>query len=140
MSREFGICGQIVIDGGGIKLAPDLTFPASATFGTTSPSITITGIDASSGLTTLVSLVGKFAVSFMLIGNATIENITLKLTIDGVPIWNDTMLSGSTLSNLVGDLGDNATNEFICDSSLLLEAQTLTDTSIDFTYLARPIL
>jgi len=123
------------------RLAPDLTYPtdkSSATIGW----IKVSGIDASSGLTTALSLTGKFVITFLQFSNLTNESLVVKLTVDGVIIWNDTIPSSGTLNNLLGAIdATNSPAEFIqCDTTFLLEVQTATDTSIDLDYLARPIL
>ena len=134
-----------IAGGGGLpQLAPDLTFPSSLT--TTSGYKTISGINAAGSLTTALSLTGKFYVNALRLEQLTTETITVKLTIDGVIIWNDTFAAPSSIIKLFGRTGVDATNtnEIVesvqCNSSFLLELQTLTDTSVTLKYLARPIL
>lgn len=123
------------------KLAPDLT-RLSQQAGANDPYITITGINASAGLTTALSLSGRFSLSWLEFTNMTAENNTYKLTIDDVVIFNDTFSSPTSLM-LIG--ATSASNQivdgpYLVEKSLLLEVQTATDTSIDLNYLARPIV
>lgn len=121
------------------RLAPDLTYPSS----TSSPGVVykqITGIDASSGLTTALSLSGgKFYVGYLSFQDLTAENITIKLTVDGEVKWNDTYTS-STLETIFGNISTNVSELQGCEDSFLLEVQTATDTDITLVYHARPIL
>lgn len=121
------------------KLAPDLTFPSDKSL--LSNTIVITGIDGSSGLTTALSLTGKFAISFISLANFIAETSTVKLTIDGVVIWNDTYTTATGSSNFIGNAVTNFQESPIqCDTSFLLEIATATDTDVELTYIARPIL
>jgi len=128
--------------GGGLpRLAPNLTFPGDrpATDGTGQ---VVTGIDASSRLTTVLSLTGKYVISYIVLSALTAESNTSKLTIDGVVIWSDTYTTG-TSDALFGSVETNAagiSESIQCESSFLLEYQTATDTSINLTYQVRPIL
>jgi len=122
------------------RLAPDLTYPGDRLTSTIQFS-SVTGIDASSGLTTLLNLSGKFYIDFLEIDSITAETNTCKLTVDGVVVWNDTYATG-TSDYLLGSRGVSNTiaGSIQCDTSFLLEYQTQTDTSITFNYNARPIL
>ena len=125
--------------GGGFILAPDLTFPSDLLVSNGYKQIT--GIDATSGLTTALSLTGKFAISHAFFFSFTAETVTLKLTIDGKVIMNDTYTSGT--SQLV--IGNESTSDrdhiiSTCEDTFLLEIQTATDTSIILNYVARPIV
>lgn len=125
--------------GGLPKLSPDLTFPAnvSAADGT----ITVTGIDGSAGLATALSLTGKWSIGMLRFNNLTAENVTIKLTVDGIVIWNDTQSIPSTNFQLLGGVSTSSSREFIsCNSSFLLEIQTTTDNDCALNYIARPIL
>jgi len=119
-----------------VRLAPDLDFPASgATYKI------ITGINASAGLTTAISLTGKFCITLLRLDAVAAENVTIKLTIDGVVIWDASFVSSNSTQNLLNGLAAGIPQEAIqCNSSLLLEVQMATDTSISLIYLARPIL
>lgn len=120
------------------RLAPDLSFPS----GVLSGSIYQVVLDPSGGLTTALSLSGKFSINYIEFAGLTAETITIKLTIDGTVIWNDTFTAAST-ARLLGAREGSAngiSQEIQCNSSLLLEIQTATDTSVVLNYLARPIL
>ena len=129
------------------RLVADLTYPsthqASGNF------INITGIDASAGLTTVLSLTGKYVISFLRFTGMISESNRVKLTIDDVVIWDDTyvMAAGGTTpgETLLGMLNNNTSvdgisESFECNRSFLLELDTLTDTNVSLQYLARPIL
>ena len=125
-------------DGGGLpQLAPDLTFPASVTGGRSTRFIS--GINAFNALTTAVSFSGKHLVSYLVFTGLTAETVTIKLTIDGVVIWNSTFTSPTTLQ-LLGDGNPSYTEPFESKESFLLEIQTTSDTNVNLEYLARPIL
>lgn len=121
------------------KLDVDLTFPSDLLDQAAYKQID--GIDASSGLTTALSLTGKFAIAHLSFINMLAESQTFKLTIDGVVIMNDTFV-GQADQLIVGDASNTTRDNIIiqCDESLLLEVQTTTDTSITLNYVARPIL
>jgi len=126
--------------GGGAlpRLAPDLSFPSDITQGSY-PIVTITGIDASAGLTTALSLTGKFSVSVIQFQNLPTDNVTFKLTVDGVVIWNSTPTLTVTAISLLGR-ATTFLDPIQCNASFLLEVQTTADPSIDLLYLARPVL
>ncbi len=129
--------------GGGLpKLAPNLTFPSSLS-GTSGHSV-ITGINAVGSLTTALSLTGKFMIDLLRFDGLLAESMIFKLTVDGVVIWNDTFTPASNLLLIGNDntagIASAGMSPIQCDSSLLLEVQTTTDTSINLYYLARPIL
>ena len=129
--------------GSGVQLAPDLTFPSS--INSAAGSITITAIDGSSGLVTALSLSGKFIIDLLKLEDLIVEAITVKLTIDGVVIWNDSFTPTNTDLILLGSdsltgSGISSASSIACNASLLLELQTATDTDVDLTYLARPVL
>lgn len=133
-----------VVGGGGLpKLAPDLTFPSSKI--SNANYVQITGINAVGSLTTALSLTGKFSVSYLALNSVAAETITVKLTVDGVVIWNDTYANTvTTVNNFIGTLesvsGGAAEQAVQCESSFLLELQTTADTSVNVLYIAREIL
>ncbi len=122
------------------QLAADTTFfttkNAGAIFKVTS------GIDASAALTEVLGLTGKFVVSMLKLQSMTVNNLTdIKLTVDGVDIWNETGISSNVATEqlLGGDLKTGF--EYIqCDSSLSLKVKMSSDTSIDVVWIARPII
>lgn len=131
-----------VTGGGGLpKLAPDLTYPSSLAnaFGF----VRVTGIDPSGSLTPILSLTGKYAIDLIALDNMTIENISVKLTIDGVVIWNDSFALGATNIQLFGSktkTNTTVSSTMQCESSLLLELETIAQTSATLEYVARPIV
>lgn len=145
MTKEFGICGEI---GSAIpKLAPDLNFIQDTAFGSGAASIrTTANIDPSSGLTPVLNLIGKFEVSMLQLANITGgDATTVRMTVDGVVIWNSSKVFGVADPGLMGAAGAIAANgamgeSFICNSSLLIEIQTTTDVEMKLNYRARPIL
>ena len=125
------------LGGGGAlpRLAPDLTFPSDKS-GISVPALVVVPVTPGV-LTTTFSLTGKFDVGLLTYGSLVAEAMTHKLTIDGVVIWNDVGSSNTSETLLDG----NTYSEHIqCNSSLLLEINTLTDASVTLNYLARPIL
>lgn len=126
----------------GIRLAPDLTFPSSLS--SSAPKAFVT-IDPSGALTTILSLTGKYAIDLLgFSGLPTIEIVTIKMTVDGVVIWNDTFTPTVATINIFS--ADNGTTSqlgyapFICDSSLLIEVETVADTAVSLGYYVRKIL
>jgi len=122
------------------KLAPDLSFPS--TLASNGAFVRVSSIDASSGLTTLLSLTGRNILNLFVIEQMTSESITVKMTIDSVVIWNDTFVLPGTNLRLCGgnDATASAFDSFVCESSLLIELQTTADTDVSIEYLTRPIL
>ena len=121
------------------QLAPDLTsFSSSNSAG----QVFVGAINATAGLTTLLSLTGKFGISMLYLSGLTTNDVEgVKLTIDGVVIWEEASMSvNSATKTLVGNNLANHGFHMRCDSSLLLELDTISDTSINFTYLVRPLL
>ena len=98
------------------------------------------GIDASAGLTTALSLTGKFAIDYLNFGGVLSENMTIKLTVDGTVIWNDTFVAGNANQLFFGGSSGGIAESAQCNSSLLLEVQMATDTDINLSYSARPIV
>ena len=133
---------QIIGGGGLVSLAPDLTWP-SGRQSTPLEYVQIAAIDASSGLTQIINLSGKFVIYYAELINLTAENNTIKLTVDGTVIWNDTYATGAT-DSLIGantsTTSGQSSEAITCNSSFLLEYQTQTDTDIRFNYFVRPIL
>jgi len=128
--------------GGLPKLAPDLTYPSDKSVAANY--IRITGIDATGSLTTALSLTGKFLITDIELSFLAAETSTVKLTVDGVVIWNDTYTTSTSTTVLLGgavNIGSNHADAVIqCETSLLLELQTITANSVILDYLARPIL
>jgi len=129
--------------GGFYKLAPDLDRIAEQA--TSSAGFkTITGIDASGALTTVLSLTGKWLLTTAVLSGTLAESMTLKLTVDGVVIIDSTFTANSNGVAVLGLATANITNPMLdaygyCETSILLEVQTTSDTSIILQYNARPI-
>ena len=125
------------LGGGGAlpRLAPDLTFPSDKS-GISVPALVVVPVTPGV-LTTTLSLTGKFDVGLLTYSSLVAEAMTHKLTIDGVVIWND--VGSSNTSETLLD-GNTYAEHIQCNSSLLLEINTLTDASVTLNYLARPIL
>ena len=133
------------LGGGGLpRLAPDLTWPSSKAIGLVGYT-TISGINGTTGgLVTVLSLSGKYAVSLIRLTSLVSESITLKLTVDGVVIWNNTFALGAINFLAVGD-GDGANTYEAAvptqsNSTFLLEITTITANSITCNYIAKPTL
>lgn len=124
------------------KYAVNLDYPSSKATGVNFSQVT--GVNASAGLTTLLSVTGqKGVVTFARIQNLTAETITIKLTVDSVVVWNDTY-TAEAIELLIGNNSATAysppdTPCFFNDS-FLLQLQTASDTSVDFDYKYRPLL
>lgn len=135
--------------GSGLKLAPDLNYLTNnASFTVTYQTILV---NPSGGLTTALSLSGKYAIAALgFIGLTSGDIVTVELAIDNEIIINETFtLVGTTLSILnCAPTGApiGATQIYIdipmiqCDSSLVLKIQASTDTGCSCTFIARPIL
>lgn len=126
--------------GGGLpKLDADLSWPSIANASSGFPSVTV---DPSGGLTTILSLSGKFAISYAELFSLTnAENYTVKLTVDGQVIWNETFAAVGTNAYLIGT--QNNTYQDVptsCEATWLLEVQSTVDTSVGLRYKVRPIL
>lgn len=137
------ILPEIETGGGEVdKLAPDLTFPSSTWAVGNSTKVTAL-TDCTGGLTTLISLSGKYILSLIKLYSLAAESTTVKLTIDGVVIWNDTYTPALLSPSLIGGnttLSYSGSPMFLVESSLLLEVQTITATAVQAQWEARPIL
>lgn len=123
----------------GFKLAPDLNYPdnVSANDG----HITVIGSNAASSYKTVLSLSGKWVIDLLYFYNLKAERVDIKLTIDGVIIWDSGQSIPSTTLKLIGNIGTaNTRQPFICEESLLLEVKTTTNYLFNLSYSARPIL
>ena len=132
---------SLVGGGGGIKFAPNLNFPSSLT--AQRGFVVVEGINATGGLTTILSLSGKFIIDGLWFTGLSTEAVTIRATLDGELLWDDTFASGVGYL-LGGPAGSNnsvsGATSTICEESFTLEIQTTTDTDFDFNYLVRPIL
>lgn len=127
--------------GGGVRLAPDLSFPGSTEAVGVQPYYLVQGIDATAGLTTVLELTGKFTVNLLNLVGLTAENTTVKLTVDSVVVWDNTFVSSTSVYLLGASPVSNDLREAVtCNESFKLEVQVATDTNIGAYYMARPIL
>ena len=128
---------SITGDGGSLpRLAPDLSYPENLVIGVNYTRIS--GLDPTVGLITALSLTGKHSVE-KLAFTLSQEPITIKLTVDGIVIWNSSFSAPANFLHLIGYV-NSYTAPFQCESSLLLEIQTTADSTVTLDYLARPIL
>jgi len=132
---------KIAGSGSGIpQLAPDLTYPADRFTVNGTQYELITGIDASSGLTSLVSGTGKFIILLLETDATMAESNTAKLTIDGVVVWNASFTAATSQNSLLSSTTLGMSESYLVEDSFDFEYQTATDTSIDLRFLIRPIL
>lgn len=129
--------------GGNIpKLAVDTDFPKDKPNGVAV--FTVLNINAVGGLTTILSLTGKFAIHALWMSGLTGNNIaTVKLTIDGVVVWNVDPLTNTTVERYIGSAltdGNAWTERLMCETSFLWEMEMDSDTTIHLNYAVRPIL
>ncbi|MCP4395676.1 MAG: hypothetical protein GY804_15620 [Alphaproteobacteria bacterium] len=127
--------------GSTLKLKENLTYPSTITGDIQTVVVSNTNL----GLTTALSLVGKFSISLLnVLGITQTDTLTVKLTVDGDVIWNDDSTVQSTNRALwTGNETDNhlqARSPFGCDETLLLEVQTSTDSSVSLEYILEPIV
>jgi hypothetical protein len=98
----------------------------------------VAGVDS-----TLLTLTGKFSISYLDIFNLVSEAVTIKLTVDGVIIWNSVPTNGTTQHLFGAEVNSTGTQQITenmqCNESLLLEINTTSDTSVGLTYLVRPL-
>lgn len=121
------------------ELVPDLTIP-SQLVGVGTASRRTSAIDTTTGgLVTVLSLTGKHAVGKIELDSMpTSESVTVKLTIGGVIIYNDTFINTLTSLLLVGG-GAASEATYLSKTSLLLEVTTVTGTVVTSEYIARKI-
>ena len=139
MTKKFNICGEV---GGGalVELAPDLTLPSSLVV-TGNPFSRTAIVDPTGALTTILSLPGRRSLEYLQVGSFTAETVTVKLTIDGVVIMNDTFsITVTSLVLIGGATAAGGSTAYLSKSSILLEVETATDTAISADFIARPIL
>ena len=125
--------------GGLPKLAPDLTWPTDISSSLACKLLILTLTPAT--YNTALSLTGKFSVGLLSFQGLLNEQVDIRLTIDGVIIWNGGQVINTGSFRLLGnETGASYRERISCDSSLLLEIQTATDTSCTLFHDARPIL
>lgn len=134
--------------GGGsiMQLAPDLNFPANISQGLANGWMyTVALPDTTGGMTTVLNLTGKWWIRDLYFRDMiTDATLYVKLTIDGVVIWDALSSPTGTQFTLLGVAPGgsivSADSGIMCESSFVLEVQATADTSITFRYTARPIL
>ena len=143
------LIAQYLIDnpvgGGGLpQLAPDLLYISENV--TVNTGFKRVALNAVGALTTALSLTGgKFAISSIGFQGTAAEVMTVKLTVDGVVIINDTFTATQYGICVIGAPNGAPTNTLkdigtITCNSLLLQLQTTTDTNVLCSYIVRPIL
>ena len=123
-----------ITGGGGLpKLAPDLDFVSNSSSGKRS----FSAIDATGSLTNVINETGKFEFSDIAFTGLLHGDMNkIKLTIDGVDIWDEDPLtppSGTSITLMIN-------GGYEVKESITLAVQMATDTSISGTYSLRPTL
>jgi len=119
------------------QLAPDLNL-LSAMEGS-EPIKYLTGINISSALTTALNITGKGQIEHLRItaATSTTNNLTVKLTVDEVVIWNSIVSKSDTTLYPLGF--SNSSNPYMFNSSLKLELYQPSNTNASIRYASRPI-
>lgn len=126
--------------GGGLSNLAPATIPNEGTYEE------VFAIDATGSLTEILSLSGKFNFSHLSFSDMVSDDMSkIKLTIDGVDIWDEdpyTPPTGGTFGLLGGVNAITARygEAYEVKSSLSLSIEMATDNSIAMQYLARPIV
>ena len=125
--------------GGLPKLAPDLTWPTDVISNLGYKQLALTLTPAT--YNTALSLTGKFSVGLINF-NLAPEQVDIRLTVDGVVIWDGGQVIPNTNFYLLGSTNPSLpSRQYIsCNSSLLLEIQTASSTACNLNHDARPIL
>lgn len=121
------------------KLAPDLNYVADKAIGTATYTI-VTGIDGSSGFVPALSLIGSFSIEMLEFTSVTTLDTTVRLTVDGVEIWNSLAGAGTSLNLISDTVTVQASGTYMCEESFLLEVATVLDNNITLNYRVVPIL
>ena len=80
----------------------------------------------------ILTLTGKYAVSFLELRSLVLESMTVRMEVNGTPIWNSTKtLTASNWSLHNALIDQNFLPAFQVNSSLSLFLTTTSDTSID---------
>ena len=140
MARTFGPIGELTVEGVPIQLAPDLTMLEDKV--SVAMYTTLTGIVMVAGVEKeILTMTGKFAVSYLELRALLLESMTIRMEIDGVEIWDSTRIMTSSNFPLWSVLADqNQLGAFQVGSSLKLFLTTTTDTDVDLFYTARKVL
>ena len=117
-----------------IRLAPNTSYPEDIGV---QPYKVVSAVDTSAALTEILALTGKYAIGFIeVISILNAQSIDVKLTIDGVVIWDDNIASSGTALYLLPGRNQG----YIVNESLSLEIRVVTDTNISLYYQVHPIL
>ena len=124
-----------IVGGGGLpQLAPDLTWPSrrvsSSTLTEQVLAIDVSGVV----LQEVLNKNGKFFLEALFFDSLSAGVVSVKLTIDGVIIFNDSYTS-STADVLVDN--DSPSERFEVKSNITLEYATAVDTNITLNYVLR---
>ena len=118
----------------GIRQGADLTLPSR--IDGTSGFESVANIDTTTGgLVEVISFAGKLNVTALAINNLPIESITIKWTVDGDVIHNDTFSNTDSNSRILGIEGDLPA---IVNTLAVLEITSTTGTTVGLTFSARP--
>lgn len=126
-----------------LEFAPEAITAGEAMNNTTSITIAVTP----GSYSTLLTATGKFNLNFISVSGVAVENHRIRLTADGVVVWNTGDLAITTGSMIL--FGGNSTVGFnigavvenrLIKTSILLEIQTTADTSVNLNYRLRPVL
>ena len=100
----------------------------------------VSSVDTTTGgLVTVISTSGKFALSHITLSLMPVESLTVKMTVDGVVIFNDTFSNPS--SNLkIYDSNSKPNPVFLSKTSLSLEVESSTGTGVQCDFIARASL
>ena len=131
MSRTFGPIGELTVQGVPIQLAPDLL--ALERRGQQSNYASELSIAMVAGVENeILTLPGKYAVSFLELRSLALESMTVRMEVNGTPIWNSTKTLTASNWSLHNTLEDqNSLPAFQVNSSLSLFLTTTSDTDID---------
>ena len=134
---------QVIGGSHGIRMAVDTDWPKDKSDAFVLKAVG--GIDTTGGPTTILSLTGKFVIHTLWMSLLTTNDVArVKLTVDGIVVWDVDPLTNATLEPYIGS--DTVTAKsghvegIICDSSFLFEFQCDVDTSIQSNFMFRPIL
>lgn len=133
---------MIISGGGGLalpKFAPNLTYFSDKV--NSSLYQIASGIDATGALTEVLSLTGKFYIGLLFLNAIASNDLQkIKLTVDGVVIWNESGLASNGANEPMIGISSAADYEaFVCEASFLLEIQMTSDVDIDIIYRVIPI-
>lgn len=129
-------------DGGNFEFAPETITNQSVVSGFVLEAVAVTaGV-----YSPLISATGKFSLSFLRLSDLATENHSIRMTIDGVEIWNivNVPITGGQMllfggNSTVGVNVGNVTETRQINTSMLLEIKTTNDTAVTANYQLRPV-